>query len=89
MDHLQIDQADYFEVRPEAEASQDSSLTTMAPIDLSGKARLQKASRLIAQILEGRARKVRAIAKAIRNNSYQVDSFKVADAIIAHAILKC
>ena len=88
LNNLRTDKAVPFEIRPEAKPLPTYKLDKINPVKLPTRSRLQKANQLIAQTLERRAQRVRAIAKAIQNNSYQIDSLKVADAIIANAILE-
>ncbi|OPX19436.1 MAG: flagellar biosynthesis anti-sigma factor FlgM [Desulfobacca sp. 4484_104] len=89
IDLLRTDKTNQIESHPETSTSQRSNLSEMDRIELSRESKLlQKASEVITQTPEIRAEKVQTISQAIQENSYQVDSHKIANAIIANAIME-
>jgi len=89
IDHLRTNKAILLESPTKTRPSQKYSLSEVVYLELSRKLRLvQKASEVIAQTPEVRTEKLQTIRQAIQDNSYQIDSHKVADAIIAHAIME-
>lgn len=86
---LRTDQTAPAEMPPEAEHAPRSRLSKMDIIELSQESRLmQKASQVIAQTPEVRLDKIKPIAEAVQQNTYQVDSRKVANSLIASHILE-
>lgn len=89
VNQVQSEQTAAVRSSPENEPPHKSKPVGKDTVELSAESRLmQKAGQVIAQAPEVRPEKIQAIAEAVQNNTYQVDSRKVANSIIASIIIE-